>query len=51
MGFEWKQIGTCVDQCTGESSTTINSSKGGAIEQCLDNLLLKLKKKDTHYYI
>ncbi|XP_063431553.1 uncharacterized protein LOC134714241 [Mytilus trossulus] len=51
MGLEWKQIGTCIDQCTGESSTTINSSKGCAIEQCLDNLFLKLKKKDIQYYV
>lgn len=45
MGFEWKYYGTCIDECTGLSSSAITYSKGGAIEQCLRDLLLKLETK------
>ncbi|XP_071133342.1 uncharacterized protein [Mytilus edulis] len=46
MGFEWKYYGTCIDECTGLSSSAITYSKGGAIEKCLRDLLLKLETKE-----
>lgn len=45
MGFEWKYIGVCVDRCTGETTTSVTQSKGGAIEHCLRDLFQKLAAK------
>ncbi|XP_061180309.1 uncharacterized protein LOC133188843 [Saccostrea echinata] len=45
MGFEYKYLGVCVDRCTGETTTSITQSKGGAIEHCLSDLFQKLSAK------
>ncbi|XP_048771663.2 uncharacterized protein LOC125677577 [Ostrea edulis] len=42
MGFEWKYIGVCVDKSTGETTTAIKQSKGGAIEHSMRDLFQRL---------
>lgn len=42
MGFEWKYIGICVDKATGETTTAIKTSRGGAIEHSMRDLMAKL---------
>ncbi|XP_061192405.1 uncharacterized protein LOC133200640 [Saccostrea echinata] len=42
MGFEWKYIGICVDQATGETATAVKQSRDGSIEHSMRDLFQKL---------
>lgn len=47
MGFEWKYIGVCVDKSTGETTTAIKQSKGGAIEHSMRDLFQRLAARNA----
>ncbi|VDI73559.1 Hypothetical predicted protein [Mytilus galloprovincialis] len=47
IGIEWKYIGICVDRATGETTTAITQSKGGAIEHSMKDLFQRLASKNA----
>ncbi|XP_078315567.1 uncharacterized protein LOC144619977 [Crassostrea virginica] len=47
MGFEWKYIGICVDQATGETATAVKQSRDGSIEHSMRDLFQKLAARNA----
>ena len=51
MGFEWKYIGICVDQATGETATAVKQSRDGSIEHSMRDLFQKLAARNALWII
>ncbi|XP_052708919.1 uncharacterized protein LOC128183801, partial [Crassostrea angulata] len=47
MGFEWKYIGICVDQATGETTTVVKQSRAGSIEHSMRDLFQRLAARNA----
>uniref|UniRef100_A0A8W8JRU9 Uncharacterized protein n=2 Tax=Magallana gigas TaxID=29159 RepID=A0A8W8JRU9_MAGGI len=47
MGIEWKYIGICVDQATGETATAVKQSRAGSIEHSMRDLFQRLAARNA----